>query len=100
MRPPLHSWQTDCHGDRTDAVRVCQFDQPHRARAMPFAAPREVALPQETLNRGDPSWNLIVERFAMTNSSIIPTMHRVFAFDRDLERMMNRGAQPFFAPLL
>ena len=36
----------------------------------------------------------------MTNSSIMPTMHRVFAFDRDLDRMMNRGAQPFFAPLL
>ena len=36
----------------------------------------------------------------MTNSSIMPTMHRVFAFDRDLERIMSRGSQPFFAPLL
>ena len=36
----------------------------------------------------------------MTNSSLMPTLNRVLAFDRDLERMMSRGGQPFFAPLL
>ena len=36
----------------------------------------------------------------MTTSSLMPTLNRVLAFDRDLERMMGRGAQPFFTPLL
>ena len=39
----LAEFERELIKDRTDAGRVCQFDQPHRARAMPFAAPGAVA---------------------------------------------------------
>jgi HSP20 family protein len=36
----------------------------------------------------------------MTNDSLMPTLNRVLAFDRDLERVLGRAAKPFFVPAL
>jgi HSP20 family protein len=36
----------------------------------------------------------------MTNDSLMPTLNRVLAFDRDLERVLGRTAKPFFVPAL
>ena len=34
----------------------------------------------------------------MINNSLMPTFNRVLAFDRELDRMVNRNAKPFFVP--
>src|SRR5215212_1981352 len=34
----------------------------------------------------------------MMNNSLMPTFNRVLAFDRELDRMVNRNAKPFFVP--
>jgi HSP20 family protein len=34
----------------------------------------------------------------MINNSMIPTLNRVLAFDRELDRVMTRSTRPFFVP--